>query len=850
MATSPPNKKGLEIALNRVKKDWGEEAVATCDRDVVYKAIPTGHDDLDRVLTKNAHGMYLGGIIELFGSEGSGKCVVRDTFCQTPRGLLTVEEIFEENGLACDATAGFVEKQQILLNGEGSHEKTSHFYRNHYGNTNLKTIRITTRDGFHIEGTYNHPVRVLDENGHFVWRKLEKLRIGDAICIMRGAKHWNESDDLQAEEASLVGLFIGDGNFTTSNRIGFTNSDPEVVGLFKECLRKCYPIAESAVKQDGIDYHINNVEFVREFKGKHGIGNTKSPDKVIPKSIRVANCLAQKAFIRAYFDTDGTFDYEKDVLQFSSASLSLLQQLQLILLNFGIFGRILTSHNKTYDRDYFDLELAGAEVDDYNECIGFNANAKTDKIVAHLLGGSRKRNTNVDTIPHQCANLRSLYESISPELRNRNAWQVFSDVCQDRCQLTYARLRNILEFCKTIGHQHVLIDYFWTLMKRSYIYSPVKQIEHSSQRTFDFTLPGSHSFWSNGIISHNTSLAFDAVAQAQRLGYPCVWIDAEYGFSTDLALIHGVDPDMLIKPKLVLMDAKKSSSEISFLNAKKILDLAYDYIVTNQMAFIVVDSVAGLMPERLADSGKYDPEKAGVGEVANAMAEGLKRCVAACMHFETSLILINQLRDQPGKMYQDPFHTPGGRSIKFYARHRLSVEKIKSAEGQIKHFVTETGREELVGHWARVKIVKNKVAPPVPPELQIDIPIYYREYNPDNAQRCYELARKLQVIKIRNDILTWKDGERELYNDVGEAACLHFIREQQLESLLASQCVEAAKSERNKSLKQPIVVPKVIEDLAVLSPAGPILSVAGEAEKARTKRQVKGKKPDVAPPSS
>jgi RecA/RadA recombinase len=220
------------------------------------------------------------------------------------------------------------------------------------------------------------------------------------------------------------------------------------------------------------------------------------------------------------------------------------------------------------------------------------------------------------------------------------------------------------------------------------------------------------------------------------------------------------------------------------------------------------------------------------------------------MHFETSLILINQLRDQPGKMYQDPFHTPGGRSIKFYARHRLSVEKIKSAEGQIKHFVTETGREELVGHWARVKIVKNKVAPPVPPELQIDIPIYYREYNPDNAQRCYELARKLQVIKIRNDILTWKDGERELYNDVGEAACLHFIREHQLESLLASQCVEAAKSERNKSLKQPIVVPKVIEDLAVLSPAGPILSVAGEAEKARTKRQVKGKKPDVAPPSS
>lgn len=332
---------------------------------------------------------------------------------------------------------------------------------------------------------------------------------------------------------------------------------------------------------------------------------------------------------------------------------------------------------------------------------------------------------------------------------------------------------------------------------------------------------GAHGLLLGGVIelfgsesSGKTALAMRAVANAQRQGLPCVWLDAEFGFSPDFARINGVDLDKLIMPELASIKEKEGGTSVELLNARHVLDLAFDFLKQDIFAFCVIDSVAGLMSERVAETEEYDPDKYDIGKVANAMSDGLKRLAAICQVTKSSLILINQLRDQPGKMYADPYHTPGGRAIKFFSKHRISVEKIKSAAGQVKAINAKTNEEEVIGHYARIKIIKNKVAPPVPPDLEIHVPIYYKEYNPDNAELCYQLARKLQVIKIRNDVLTWKCGEEILYSGIGESELLFFLRDQKKESTLAQHCCDAADNEKNLSSTSPVKIPKTIRELA------------------------------------
>lgn len=333
---------------------------------------------------------------------------------------------------------------------------------------------------------------------------------------------------------------------------------------------------------------------------------------------------------------------------------------------------------------------------------------------------------------------------------------------------------------------------------------------------------GANGIYLGGIIeifgsesSGKSCLALRAVRNAQALGYQCCWIDAEAGFSPDFAKIHGVDCNKLVFPKLYKV-SKKNAEDIQLLNAGEVLELAFQAIKSNAFALVVLDSVAGLSPERIVGE-EFDPNSKGMGERARSMSDILPKIAHMCSQTQTSLILVNQLRDQPGAYYQNPYHTPGGRAMRHMSQQRISVEKIGGKEGKI--IVTDPeGNDEVIGHWARVKIVKNKKAPPVPEGIPIHIPIYYREYDPDDAHKCYELARKLKIITINKGVLTWtyedKNQREVLWKDEGESAIMNFIRENKYESKLSFQCVESAKGDKNQKLKNPVVVSKRIAELA------------------------------------
>lgn len=312
--------------------------------------------------------------------------------------------------------------------------------------------------------------------------------------------------------------------------------------------------------------------------------------------------------------------------------------------------------------------------------------------------------------------------------------------------------------------------------------------------------------------SGKSSLAMRAVGNAQKAGHACCWVDAESGFSPDLAMINGIDLAKLWMPDLACTKAtsKKSDSKSgSFFNSAELLKMVYDIIMTNGFGLIVVDSVAGMIPERFLQVDA-DPNSSGYAELARDMSDGLKTIVPACQKNRCSVIFINQIRAVVGNMYKKE-DTPGGKALKFFASQRLRVARISGAAGEVK--LKENGEESVIGHYARVDIVKNKKAPPV--RTPIEVPIYYREFFPDNAKKLYDYARSLHIINMRNGTLTWKNDDGEIVmQSNGESDVLAKIRQHKLESQLANACLVAEKGDKNKKLKIPVKLPETVKDLA------------------------------------
>ncbi len=304
-----------------------------------------------------------------------------------------------------------------------------------------------------------------------------------------------------------------------------------------------------------------------------------------------------------------------------------------------------------------------------------------------------------------------------------------------------------------------------------------------------------------------TSLAMRTVGMAQKMGLNCAWFDAEHSFSPDLARLNQVDLETLLYMRRTVGEGDNAR----LLHAVEVLDRIYKTVWTGAFSLLVVDSVAALMPERVA-SPDFDPAKKGISELARDMSSQLPKISSACSEKECTVIFVNQVRMKPGEMYGNPETTPGGKALKFYASQRIEVNKINGKNGQVTQ--TTDGIEEIVGHYARVKVVKNRRNEPCFDPLEI--PIYYREYFPDNAKRCYDLARRLQVITTLRGILTWKTLEGKIEAQAeGESNILQFIRGAPYRvPYLAECCVKMGESEKNTKKKMPIKVPQGIRKLA------------------------------------
>jgi len=420
-------------------------------------------------------------------------CVTGDTLINTDKGLIPIKELAnipEDSETDID-----IEVQSI----NGKVNKAVKFFNS----GKHETVKIETKEGFEITGSLNHPVLTfIVENGRpvFKWKLLEKIEIGDYVVINRKFSVNSKEDLISPEEAFLLGALISEG-YNSKERIGFNNTDREffdrVLSSVKNAVSEKVCTYERTLKSSKQLFELQLHE--REGREKlERLGFTgKSEEKRVPQVVFGSSKAIQRLFLQALFEGDGSV-YETNrsiVISYSSKSLRLLKDIQILLLNFGIISKI---HK---DKDSHRLLIEGGyNIETFMNFIGFagKKQEKLKKLYEKILKGRNWSLSKSDFIPF-----------LSDYIRNKYSHWKLQKINLDR----YDRIEKHWEFLEKVLDEKDISLYRELLSNRYYFAKVNKKEFTGNQIVYSIKVDSKcHSFVGNGFINHNTEARLSKIS--------------------------------------------------------------------------------------------------------------------------------------------------------------------------------------------------------------------------------------------------------------------------------------------------------------------------------------------------
>ena len=451
------------------------------------------------------------------GPAGTGKCIAASSLVLTTQGLMPIGTI------AADVKPGDYVPIDLEVSTMEGVEKASHFY---YGAKSV-TKRIRTRLGFEIEATPEHPLLQLSPGGATIWRRADELKVGDFIAIQRGQDLFGQRaevhfqyrrngpqdhakpihiDQLDEDFAYFMGLMTGDGCLTFKNRVILSSADEQVLACFN---RTATRFGLHVFKNGGerpYDRIIASAQLYQLLLYL-GMTNGRAHDKRVPRSIFCAPREIVVAFLRGLFDTDGTVSRRDGYPSLSSVSKRLIDEVQIILLNFGILSnkRCKRTKYRGEHRLSYQLEMSGGDADLFFEMIGFRLSRKQE------LRREGSHNTNVDVIPHLQGLVRSAVATASfPRVVHKS----LDDYKRGRRRPSYQKLNEIVEILQASTPPNASRSRLEEIFGQHLFWAEITDIGNGEADVYDLTVPGSHSFCANGFVHHNTFLAMGMAVAA------------------------------------------------------------------------------------------------------------------------------------------------------------------------------------------------------------------------------------------------------------------------------------------------------------------------------------------------
>ena len=480
--------------------------------------------------------------IVLIAGRRSGKCVSEGTYINTKDGFYEIQNLGNPNEPE-------YQPLKMIVSQEGDKKSESKYF---YNGGEKDTIKIKSFYGFGVEGTPNHRIKILNTEGNIQWKYLSDIQKGDMLCVHRKTDLWTDryvNLDLEFYKNNLIkikrkevilpkifdetwalflGVLVGDGSWTKKGEIEVT------VGPYPEWIKQVQDLFISTVGEFKLKTPKNrawsvrhfSVE-VREFLNRIGFKlEVESNTKRIPWIVWKSPKSVVAAFLRGFFETDGCVEKGKKLISFSTASKKLAEEMQILLLNFGIVCRIKARLNKRFNKTYYHGILIGYEsIKMFYEQIGFISSRKKSILQNHISKGYQGNKSSTESIPYQKEWCLKLRESVPKNYYNgwvgkpgnlrcvlkESLGNVIKNTNED---MTYPRIKKVF---KLINHKKIKVDqkimeHFDNLVNTNYFFDEIVEVTQSRAKVYDLNVPDGESFVANGITNHNTTVTSCIIA--------------------------------------------------------------------------------------------------------------------------------------------------------------------------------------------------------------------------------------------------------------------------------------------------------------------------------------------------